>query len=156
MLRLYLAFVLLLISLAKPTDPEMPNEMMCPIISCIVKESRLFDKITHRGIDIESSMSTPVRAANGGVVYLSGRSWDEDPDWIANRIVIDHGNDLFTGYWHLDEMLVSTGDYVYKGQIIGKSGQTGWASWPHLHFLVLQNGIHQDPSEYININIVED
>jgi murein DD-endopeptidase MepM/ murein hydrolase activator NlpD len=155
MIRLGLALILLLFILVKPTEPEMIDTMICPIFTCLVRESRMFNEKTHRGVDIEADLGTPVRAAQGGVVSLSGWSYDADPAWVAKRIIIDHGQGLKTGYWHLDELLVSAGDYVYKGQIIGRSGQTGWASWPHLHFLVIKNGVHQDPGDYIDINVLE-
>jgi murein DD-endopeptidase MepM/ murein hydrolase activator NlpD len=147
--------LILLLIFIKPTEPEITDEMICPIVSCIVRESRMFNEAKHRGVDIEADMRTSVGAARGGVVSLSGWSYDSDPDWVAKRIVIDHGYGLKTGYWHLDELLVDAGDYVYKGQIIGKSGQTGWASWPHLHFLVIEDGMHQDPVEYMDINIIK-
>lgn len=142
--------------LLHPDEPPLDNTYICPILFCEARESRLFDEDTHRGIDIEASMRTPVYASQGGVVTLSGWSWDEDPAWRAKRVVINHGYGMKTGYWHLDETYVNASDYVYKGQIIGRSGQTGWASWPHLHFLIMKDNVHQDPMEYIPINVIEE
>ncbi len=55
-------------------------------------------------------------------------------------IYIYHGNGKMTQYGHLKSMYVSTGDYVAKGQLIGKVGATGCVTGPHLHFGVITNG----------------
>jgi murein DD-endopeptidase MepM/ murein hydrolase activator NlpD len=151
-----IVLLILLVLLFHPDDPPLDNTYMCPILSCTVRESRLFDEKTHRGIDIETSMRTPVKASQGGVVALSGWSWDEDPDWRAIRVIIDHGYGIKTGYWHLSETSINVGDYVYRGQVIGRSGQTGWASWPHLHFLIMEDNVHRNPLDYISVEIIDD
>lgn len=56
----------------------------------------------------------------------------------GNYVVIDHGDDTYGGYWHLQQngALVEIGDTVRKGDTIGKSGSTGFSSMAHLHFMV--------------------
>jgi len=79
-------------------------------------------------------------AAAGRVVCVQQRfktnTMDPTARTRANRIVIDHGNGYFTQYLHLlhNSALVKEGDIVTQGQPIGRSGNTGYSSQPHLHF----------------------
>lgn len=65
----------------------------------------------------------------------------------GNQITIQHADGMLTTYSHLSERLVSEGDSVRQGQIIGRSGATGWATGPHLHLGVQVNGEYVDPLE---------
>jgi murein DD-endopeptidase MepM/ murein hydrolase activator NlpD len=58
---------------------------------------------------------------------------------------LDHGHGVSTIYAHLDEILVKKGDFIKKGQIIGKVGSTGRATGPHLHFGMNWLGTKIDP-----------
>lgn len=88
-------------------------------------------KGSHTGDDYPCAIGTPVVAALDGVVY------NDNPGQAYGKTVqIDHGNGYQTLYGHLSEVLVRTGDNVKKGQIIGKSGDTGNVDGPHLHFEV--------------------
>lgn len=90
----------------------------------------------HGGLDLRASMSTPVYAAEDGEV--------DDVDKKGSRttygvfIKLYHGKykggGLVTIYAHLSQVLVSKGDKVSKGQLIGLSGNTGASTAPHLHF----------------------
>ena len=94
----------------------------------------------HTGLDIANRYGTPVRAALGGIVRFAG--------WMAGYgrlIVIDHGGGMQTSYSHLSAMLVSLGERVFKGQILGQIGSTGWSTGPHLFFEVRRNGVPVDP-----------
>jgi len=91
----------------------------------------------HNGLDLAASIGTPVRAAADGVV--SGVA-NEDlycPRGAYGKfITIDHANGLTTLYGHLSRQLVKKGQTVKRGQVIGYSGKTGYATGPHLHFTV--------------------
>ena len=64
-------------------------------------------------------------------------------------IEIDHGNGLVTRYGHLDGFAVRKGDWVTRGQVIGRLGNTGRSTGPHLHYEVVQNGRSQNPWLYV-------
>jgi murein DD-endopeptidase MepM/ murein hydrolase activator NlpD len=90
----------------------------------------------HHAIDIAASYGTSVMAAAGGKVIWAG--------WRNNcggyQIWVDHGNGMSTGYYHLSAILVGAGSYVGRGQQIGRIGESGCATGPHLHFEVWVGG----------------
>jgi len=94
----------------------------------------------HQGIDIAAPAGTPVHAADGGEVIFSG--WNGG---FGNLIKIRHDNGHVTYYAHLSSIDVSTGQFVYRGQFIGRVGMTGTASGNHLHFEIRINGVPVDP-----------
>ncbi|MEK7286823.1 MAG: M23 family metallopeptidase [Nitrospirota bacterium] len=98
------------------------------------------EKNPHTGEDIKAPLGTEVIASNDGKVVLSG-------DFFFNgiSIVIDHGGGLFTMYFHLSEIKVKAGDFVTQGEGIGKVGQTGRATGPHLHWGARLHGARVDP-----------
>lgn len=83
----------------------------------------------HAGIDIAASLNTKILAANRGKVTLA-----MPLILTGNSIVIDHGEGLFSVYFHLEKLHVSQGEMVEKGQLIGTVGSTGFSTGPHLHF----------------------
>jgi len=89
----------------------------------------------HRGIDFKASVGTPLLAAASGTVR-DAVDMDKTPGCYSygKWILIDHDNGLSTLYAHLSVFNVSAGDSVTTGQIIGYSGQSGYATGPHLHF----------------------
>lgn len=99
----------------------------------------------HDGIDIACDLNTDVAACFSGTV----KEVNEDND-LGKYIVIDHGDGLETRYGHLNSFLVDKGVKVEKGDIIGKSGSTGKATGPHLHFSLSVMGIYKNPEEYLN------
>jgi murein DD-endopeptidase MepM/ murein hydrolase activator NlpD len=64
-------------------------------------------------------------------------------------IEINHGNGYVTRYGHHEELLVTTGDVVKKGQPIGRMGSTGRSTGSHVHFEILKDGQQVDPARYI-------
>jgi murein DD-endopeptidase MepM/ murein hydrolase activator NlpD len=85
----------------------------------------------HLGVDFDGAVGEPVHATNRGVVSLVGDFY------YAGRVVyVNHGAGLNTAYLHLSEALVAPGDTVTGGQLIGKVGQSGRVTGPHLHWAV--------------------
>ncbi|WP_137720199.1 M23 family metallopeptidase [Methylobacillus flagellatus] len=98
----------------------------------------------HEGLDFTADVGSPVfAAADGLVVAAEGRS-----DY-GNIIIVDHGAGMETRYAHLSSFSAKVGDRVQKGQVIGKVGNTGRSTGPHLHFEVRLNGAPLDPRKYL-------
>jgi murein DD-endopeptidase MepM/ murein hydrolase activator NlpD len=92
---------------------------------------------SHNGIDLKASIGTPIYAAEDGEVIAVG---NQDlycyKGAYGKFVVIRHYNNLTTLYAHLSLYIVKKGDIVKRGQVIGYSGNTGFATGPHLHFTV--------------------
>lgn len=95
----------------------------------------------HQGVDIAVAYGRDVKAAAEGTVAFAGVQHG-----YGNTVVIDHGDGRQTRYAHLSEPLVRAGDVVAEGQIVGKSGNSGRSTGPHLHFEMLVNGHPVDPT----------
>ncbi len=99
----------------------------------------------HTGIDIGASYGSKVVASDSGTVITSVYSSS-----YGNYIVISHGNGMTTLYAHLSSRLVSKGDTVSQGNVIGYVGSTGASTGPHLHYEVSVNGSRVDPLNYFS------
>lgn len=100
----------------------------------------------HTGMDLGVPSGTPVHAMADGEVIIAKYS-----SAYGNYIVINHGSGISTLYAHNSKLLVSVGDKVKGGQVISKSGNTGYSTGAHLHFEVRKNGTPIDPSPYLLI-----
>ena len=98
----------------------------------------------HSGLDMAAPAGTPIRAALGGTVIKSTYH-----NSLGNYTVIDHGGGLTTGYAHQSRRLVSVGDTVEAGEVIGLVGSTGNSTGAHLHLEVRLNGTLQNPRNYL-------
>src|SRR6476620_2285647 len=98
----------------------------------------------HPGIDIGVPTGTPIRAAASGSVSIAGPTGG-----YGNYTCIDHGGGLSTCYGHQERILVSVGQGVAQGQIIGLSDCTGYCFGPHVHFEIRLNGQPTDPLGYL-------
>ena len=95
----------------------------------------------HPGIDIVLHTGDSVKAAWSGKITTAKKT----SGGYGNLIVINHPNGLETYYGHLSKLLVSEGDSVSAGQVIGLGGTTGYSTGPHLHFETRYNGIPFNP-----------
>ena len=105
-----------------------------------------FSRFSHKeraALDFKMKRGTTICAARDGVVIRVKEDgdrggWNKKYRPYGNNIIIQHADSSRSGYWHLqkDGALVNVGDTVKKGQPIGLSGKTGYALFPHLHFLV--------------------
>lgn len=104
----------------------------------------------HRGTDLWSltddsagTVGANVYAFQGGTVILALDNAGENS--IGNYIVIDHGNGLATVYASLGEILVTEGQTVEKGEVVARTGISGWSTGEHLHFEIRRNGKLAEP-----------
>lgn len=104
--------------------------------------------IFHSGIDIGGINGGKIRAANSGKVLYSG--------WYGGYgkvVILDHGlvngKPTTTLYAHMSGYIVSPGQTVMKGQVLGYEGSTGYSTGPHCHFEVRVNGKPQNPLNFI-------
>jgi len=86
----------------------------------------------HYGLDIAADYGSTVRAAAAGRVTFAG--WKNNGG--GYQVWISHGSGLYTTYNHMSTVSVSAGASVAEGQRVGRIGQSGWATGPHLHFEV--------------------
>ncbi|MDI6703489.1 MAG: M23 family metallopeptidase [bacterium] len=104
----------------------------------------------HTGVDIKAKEGSSVLASNSGrVIFIDNLFFS------GNSIILDHGFGLYTMYFHLSDILVKEGDIVSKGEVIGRVGQTGRASGPHLHFGVRLQGKRVDPLSLLSLSLTE-
>ena len=70
---------------------------------------------------------------------------------FGNEIIIQHDSNYLSLYGHLSEILVNKGDTVKQGQLIGKTGNSGRSTGPHLHFTIKEDGKAVDPVQYLSM-----
>jgi murein DD-endopeptidase MepM/ murein hydrolase activator NlpD len=98
----------------------------------------------HEGIDLTAPKGTPIYAtADGKVVQAGFRAGG-----FGKKILIDHGFGYRTLYGHCDEVMVTPGQMVKRGEVIGEVGSTGLSKSSHLHYEVHVNGRPVDPVNY--------
>lgn len=130
------------------------NKLLRPINRPINSECKWRDGAPHPGIDISTVVGTDVMAAAGGTVaqittgcVVGNKGCGNG---YGNNVRINHGN-VQTIYAHLSSITpgVSRGATVTQGQVIGKSGNTGYSEGPHLHFEVKVGGKKIDPQPHL-------
>ncbi len=131
----------------KQYSENTPNvDFIWPVtgrISGIFGLRRFFNKQErrpHSGLDIAAKEGTLIQAVANGTVIDAG-----DFFFSGNMVYLDHGQGIISLYAHMSEISVKPGDAVKQGEIIGKVGQTGRSTGPHLHFAVFANRMLIDP-----------
>ncbi|EYE88844.1 peptidase M23 [Fervidicella metallireducens AeB] len=100
----------------------------------------------HTGIDFGVKTGTPIYAMSDGEVIISGNL-----KGYGYTVAIAHGGGITSLYAHCSKLLVSVGQKVKKGQLIAKSGNTGYSTGPHLHFEIRKDGTPVNPAPYVII-----
>jgi murein DD-endopeptidase MepM/ murein hydrolase activator NlpD len=100
----------------------------------------------HYGIDLGAPSGTPIIASRAGRVTIAQYSSS-----AGYYVELNHGDGFSSQYMHMTHYIVSPGQQVSAGQVIGYVGSTGASTGPHLHFSVLYNGSHVNPANYIKI-----
>lgn len=99
----------------------------------------------HSGVDFRAGTGTPVRTPAEGRVVLA-----EKLAVRGNAIMVDHGWGLVTGYWHLSAIDVKVGEWVSKGQVIGRVGNTGLSTGSHLHWEMWVDAKPVNPLQWVD------
>jgi murein DD-endopeptidase MepM/ murein hydrolase activator NlpD len=94
----------------------------------------------HPGLDIAVPVGAQVRASGGATVNQIG----DDPEY-GLYVLLDHPEEYQTMYGHLSRIIVTDGQNVEAGEVIGLSGNSGRSTAPHLHFEIRQRGTSLDP-----------
>ena len=98
----------------------------------------------HYGVDLAAGEGTPIYAAAGGTVTVA--TYEAS---AGNYVMISHSGGFATSYMHMTHYIVTPGQYVSQGQVIGYVGSTGLSTGAHLHFAVYYNGKFVNPMLYL-------
>ena len=120
--------------------PFRPNGRLSPVDGVVRP---------HLGIDMTGYTGAPIYAAGDGFVSHTG--WSAGGHGI--NVVVDHGYGYQTRYAHLSKSLVTDGQWVKRGELVGDMGSTGRSSGTHLHYEVIYRGNRVDPMSYIQVNM---
>ena len=103
-------------------------------------------KWPHYGIDIAAKQGTHIKSSGNGIVTMA----EDDLYYTGGTIIMDHGHGISTIYSHLENVLVSVGDKINQGDIIGTVGSTGRSTGPHLDFRINWFQTRLDPMSVLN------
>ena len=129
---------------------KFDSKFILPMSSAVTSPfgtARVFNgtlKSYHGGTDFRAAVGSSVIAANDGVVVIA-----KDRYYAGGSVVIDHGEGIYTQYYHLSALTVKVGQSVKKGDIIALSGASGRVSGPHLHFGVIVGGVQVNPINFV-------
>ncbi len=128
------------------------NKFIMPvdgIITGVYGSQRILNgkpKWPHYGIDIAAKQGTHIISSGNGIVTMA----EDDLYYTGGTIIMDHGHGISTIYSHLENVLVSVGDKINQGDIIGTVGSTGRSTGPHLDFRINWFQTRLDPMTVIN------
>ena len=128
------------------------NKFIMPldgIITGVYGSQRILNgkpKWPHYGIDIAARQGTHIKSSANGIVTMA----EDDLYYTGGTIIMDHGHGISTIYSHLENVLVSVGDKINQGDIIGTVGSTGRSTGPHLDFRINWFQTRLDPMSVLN------
>ena len=128
------------------------NQFIMPvegIISGVYGSQRILNgkpRWPHYGIDIAAKKGTLIKSSGSGVVTMA----EDDLYYTGGTIIMDHGHGISTIYSHLENVMVSVGDLINQGDIIGSVGSTGRSTGPHLDFRLNWFQTRLDPMSILN------
>ena len=105
-------------------------------------------KNPHSGVDVAAEEGQEVKAPNYAIVAMVDNQF-----FSGNSVILDHGQGIYTMFFHLSRVLVHEGQQVTKGEVIGLVGSTGRSTGAHLHWGVRIQGARVDPLELIRLKL---
>ena len=105
-------------------------------------------KNSHSGVDVSADEGEPVKAPNEGVVVLIGEHF-----FSGKCVFLDHGQGVYTMFFHLSKINVRYGQAVLKGEAIAEVGSTGRATGAHLHWGARVQGAKVDPLQLMKLKV---
>jgi murein DD-endopeptidase MepM/ murein hydrolase activator NlpD len=105
-------------------------------------------KSPHTGVDVRGNKGDKIIAPNDAVVALIDNQF-----FSGKSLILNHGQGIYTMFFHLSKVLVKRGQAVKKGQAIALVGETGRATGPHLHWGVRIQGARVDPLELVHLKL---
>jgi len=132
--------------------PFFKNQFIMPvegIISGVYGSQRILNgkpKWPHYGIDIAAKKGTMIKSSGSGIVTMA----EDDLYYTGGTIIMDHGHGISTIYSHLENVMVSVGDKINQGDIIGTVGKSGRATGPHLDVRLNWFDVKLDPASVLN------
>ena len=142
---------------ARAINSELPffkDQFIMPvkgIISGVYGSQRILNgkpRWPHYGIDIAAKQGTNIKSSGAGVVTMA----EDDLYYTGGTIIMDHGHGISTIYSHLETVIVSVGDKINQGDIIGTVGSSGRSTGPHLDVRLNWFGTRLDPATVLDIN----
>tara|TARA_B100000941_G_scaffold255897_2_gene204856 strand:+ start:464 stop:1264 length:801 start_codon:yes stop_codon:yes gene_type:complete len=119
------------------------------IISGVYGSQRILNgkpRWPHYGIDIAAKQGTMIKSSASGIVTMA----EDDLYYTGGTVIMDHGHGISSIYSHLENVLVSIGDKINQGDIIGTVGSTGRSTGPHLDFRINWFQTRLDPMSVLN------
>ncbi len=119
------------------------------IISGVYGSQRILNgkpRWPHYGIDIAAKQGTFIKSSGSGIVTMA----EDDLYYTGGTVVMDHGHGISSIYSHLENVLVTVGDKINRGDIIGTVGSTGRSTGPHLDFRINWFQTRLDPMTVLN------
>ena len=132
--------------------PFLKDQFIMPvkgIISGVYGSQRILNgkpRWPHYGIDIAAKQGTEIKSSGTGIVTMA----EDDLYYTGGTIIMDHGHGISTIYSHLETVIVSVGDKINQGDIIGTVGSTGRSTGPHLDFRINWFQTRLDPMSVLN------
>ena len=125
------------------------NPLENSIVTGVYGSQRILNgkpKWPHYGIDIAAKKGTMIKSSASGIVTMA----ENDLYYTGGTIIMDHGHGISTIYSHLESVMVSVGDQINQGDIIGTVGSTGRSTGPHLDFRINWFQTRLDPMSILN------
>jgi hypothetical protein len=150
-----------------PTRPKHVGPFVRPVLgstTAVFGTKRTFNgqlKTRHEGLDLEGRTGVPIKALAAGRVVMSAERFVS-----GGTTTLDHGNGLFTSYFHMSRRRKRVGDWVQAGERIGRVGSSGRVTGPHLHLSVMvrvemhqedgalrSRGLYADPAPLLTFSL---